>query len=419
MPKQEDSKRYSIFDGLKRKWPFDFVRQSKEWQGLIQAIKSDGFLILLGVLSGIGLVVLQHDWKWLNRDHVTTALIVEHLGLAFIVSSIAVFGYEWRSYAKKAFDLTEELVKLRQVEGIEAIDRGLEVVFGGEEHELGENVRKVFSSLKKVIVAIQDLNTNKSWASQQYIGFVSDLLDTAQLNAVNLSDLEKKEVSWKDFIVPVTASRLAGRLLTQYMMALGAGDLYEVISDFTSWQDAQLDEFHNIATKKAVANGAEVVRVFNLLSVGSETISESQIRETLTKHLNDAKQWPGAKGYKVKVFGPAEYAVLHKKFPQADRRVLMESHFGVFKHRNEIVCVMVKLANLSKMQLCSKLESIAEDVDKLENVIANARELKLEELDQLGVILKGLNLKGSRRRLRKQTRALSIPLKNAASDLKA
>jgi len=416
------TKPYSIFAGLFPHRLVEYLKHSREWQSLKGVIKTDGFFIFLGAFTGLALIILEDKYKLkdtLNFWPHSLGLVMEHGGLGLIVSALAVFGYEWRSNAKKAFDLTEELVRLREVEGIEAIHRGLEAVFGGEVHNLPENLKTVFNSLKKVIAAIQELNKNKSWANRQYIGFVSDLLDTSLLNAVNLSNLEKEEVNWMDFIVPVTAAKLADKFLAKHMMALTAGDTYEVISDFTSWQGRQLEEFHNDATKQAVKNGAEVIRVFNLLSVRDEEVSEEQVREILRKHLKDARDWTGEKGYKVKVFGFEDFAVLRRNFPQdfKDKKRAMDSHFGIFKHRNEIVCVMVREADLSKMQLCSKFGSVKTDVEKLERIIIQAKlltpDLTEEGLsDQIDNLIGSLKLKSNKRRRRKQTSTEPLAQRN-------
>jgi hypothetical protein len=422
MPEDLSLKSYSVFGWLVPGRLVEYFRQSREWQSAKSVIRTHGFFIFLGAFGGLFLIALQEilRLKEGGRGWYILGLIMEHGGLGLVVSALAVFGYEWRSNAKKLFDLTEELVKLHEellklleVQGIGAIRRGLEVVLGAELDNLPDNLKVVFRSLMKVIQAIQELNKNQAWANRQYIAFVSDLLDTCELNAVNLSQMENEKVTWTDFIVPVTASKLADKFLAKYMVALSSDDTYEVISDFTSWRGEQLKEFHDTATKQAVNNGAEVIRVFNLLSVRDEDISVEQVRDILGKHLKDASEWTGKEGYKVKVFGQEEFSLLRGSFPQdfPDKRPVMQ-HFGIFKHRAEIVCVMVREADLSKMQLCSKIGSVRTDVDKLEKIIAKAKPLKPELTEEgrteqinsitAGLITAGIKVKHDRKRRRKR-----------------
>lgn len=403
MSKRQDISLYtghrSVFRRIKNYFP-----QSNKWQSLYHVIETDGFYILMGALSGLGLVILQevfHIKAQPGWRHIA-GLVIEHTGLGLFVSSIAVFGYEWRSNAKRAMDLSQQLVELRQMEGMNAIQRGLVAVFGDEEHAVPENLKKGITGLKKVIVAIEGLNKSKSWANQQYIGFVADLIETARSNAENLSFLDDKKVDWKDFIVPVTAADLADNFLAKHMRALTINDKYHVISNFSSWQGDQLKNLHE-ATKIAVENGAEIIRVFNLLSLANENIPVELAKTILEKHLAAAKEWKGVHGYTVKVFGQAQFNKLKKLHTHADIGISMQSHFGVFIHGEEIICVMVKDPNLSKMQICAKKLAVQSETEQVEEVIRFAETLDPDKPEQLNTVLS--ELKKKVRRGRRQVQA--------------
>jgi hypothetical protein len=81
---------------------------------------------------GIGLIILPHQIQWFE-NHALIALVIEHLGLGFLVSSIAVFGYEWRSHTKMAVELSEKLAKILTERGKEALKLSLFAVLGDKE----------------------------------------------------------------------------------------------------------------------------------------------------------------------------------------------------------------------------------------------------------------------------------------------
>lgn len=108
----------------------NFVR--KEGQRALHAIFETWPYVLLGLLIGFALLALQEYLHRLQFPELVSKL-VEHLGVGFLVSSIAVFFYEWGSHAKKTQQLNEQLLEWEQAQPEESLRKSIRRLFGRDD----------------------------------------------------------------------------------------------------------------------------------------------------------------------------------------------------------------------------------------------------------------------------------------------
>src|SRR5438034_8212722 len=77
-----------------------------------QALVNAGLYVLAGLLVGGGLLTL-HEYLPPSIPELARKLI-EHLGVGFLVSAIAVFFYEWGSHAKEMRETNLRLLEWEQ-----------------------------------------------------------------------------------------------------------------------------------------------------------------------------------------------------------------------------------------------------------------------------------------------------------------
>src|ERR1044072_9184193 len=73
------------------------------------AVKSALLYTLMGVIVGILLLWWQHYLEEIHYPFVYCIKFLEHLGVGFIVSAIAVFFYEWGAHIKDTVELSSKL----------------------------------------------------------------------------------------------------------------------------------------------------------------------------------------------------------------------------------------------------------------------------------------------------------------------
>lgn len=324
----------------------------KRFEGLGKAFRDVWFYVLFGGTLGLIMVQISHG----RTD--TYGMIIEHLGVGFIVSSFAVLLFEWRSEAQRVLRLAERLVDVSRAEGEEGLTRVLNTLIGSRtDLPAGHDIEE---SCKKVVLAISELLGRRTRVSDQYVGFIASLqrrLIHGNLEAfVHLSRGQTAEI-----IVPRTAGELAEDVLTAQIRALGEGEQYDVISDLRTWINGQLDDFQRATEKAIVENGVRVRRLFNLAHASLDHLSASQFSEIIELHRKSMRSMlqrdPANPGYEVRwinapLLGPHDGSRLHFglitlrdgdglrfDFPEADlsriiispNRYELERYQGIFE----------------------------------------------------------------------------------------
>jgi hypothetical protein len=365
-------------------------RDNSGWPSFKRALKSHGLFVLGGTLSGLLLVVmgelLSRPGKWERIP----SLSLEHVGLGLIVSSIAVFGYEWRSHVKQVVDLSEELQRsikdvarirqeLRTKHGEQLLDPSLRVY-------LGEDNKSLCRTLIEFVEAVSEIQDEEEQdefrvndgyimdLKKKYIGVMERLFRRFVLtNALQF----QKVVGGGEghFKVPPTPEELADMILAAQMSTMVKNDGYDVVSDIPSWRDDRLKSFKRVSIVQ-IRKGVKVRRVFNLFKHGPPNPNSASYKEecnktikTLRDHLESStllSKWTIHKGYEVRVFWENELERTRDAGHDFEDDEFREAHFGLFKQYKEpekIIRYNVRRENLSDMLLNWDPDGIERDID--------------------------------------------------------
>lgn len=344
----------------------------KEQKTFRRASRSVGGFALIGFAIGMLAIIAK---EWLHYDPMSPnpepgrhylALLLEHGGLGLIVSSIAVFGYEWRSHAKKAFELSEDLnlaieelatikeqmVRLQSVQAWLAFEQSMIELLGGD-----ENKSRLRNHISLLVKSAYDLKMKQNANTVQYLNVISWLIgETVVENAKTLVSLSNgTEAEWY-YKVPTSSAKMAARILGAHMKVMESGESYDTISDVRIWENSQLKYFTD-KTEEAVKRGVKVRRVFNLCTLeipkydGEETRRAlERVNAIIAEHLELKKKSDG--NYSVKFFSSD---MAHKVQSRTGRRIhdIQGANFGLFRNvgRDRIIRFVVEDVSLSSMRL--------------------------------------------------------------------
>lgn len=252
------------------------------------------------------------NWAW--KIIIAARYILEHLGIGFIVSTVAVYFYEWGSHARRLTDISVELLRELKIQRkIGERQEHLRIALKGDRSALD-----AINGLIKSLVELGD---------PSYKDIVLRLLNGVRKNAAALSSLD--HVNNSRFIGPPAAATIVDSILSAHMNALNAGDTYQVVSDLASWQEGRLPRFREATRIAVTERGASVQRVFNILNEDRYALSASAAAAILRRHLDDVEAWSGgaSKGsYSLRVFGDSEL----RKAEKDERQDVQGKHFGNF-----------------------------------------------------------------------------------------
>jgi hypothetical protein len=321
----------------------------------VPAFKSSWPYTLVGLTVGALLFLLQHHLNEHYDKESLGLLLLEHLGVGFWVSAIAVFFYEWGAHIKKTLELSEMLAEVLTLKAGDALNESLLILLGNDRPSLREKVAQFVEN-------ISHLQSQTTWVGDGYLGVVEWLLDEVVLD--NVKSFQKLEGgTWQPFTVPPTAGEMADQILAAQMRVMRPGDDYNVISDVKSWYDGGLETFIKASSTAIIKEGVTVKRVFNLFRLDlpekSEPAYNEICRETieiLEKHLEYAARVKASQTggrYEIKIFWDDELKEL-KGREKRYRDKAKTSHFGLFsqnKPPGAITCFKVEEPDLSDMLL--------------------------------------------------------------------
>ncbi len=336
--------------------------------------------VLLGVLLGGSLLALEFlgvRQGWLTENRLWSRTL-EHLGVGFLVSSIAVFGYEWSGHLNKTIHvgdkLRQELERIHLLHssiGRDSIQQGLDEVFTPKK----EGTQDVIRSLMALIDIIVKLEAQND---RNYINFISVLLDEMVVRNANILveiDHDDGNVS-RHFTLDL--AECAAKLLVAQMDSMQEGGEYLVVSDVLSWRGDQLDKFQE-ATRRAIEKGVKVSRVFNL-SRDEKRLAWSEVSSILKKHCRDAqnmKSKDGAPGYEVRFVLGREDLIEES----GDRIDLLTQHFGLFVQGDSTLRIRVEKADLSDLSFSRSHKS--DDQRRFRRIYDAAEKLPEDAVDTL------------------------------------
>jgi hypothetical protein len=364
------------------------ARQSSAVEPALEAFKSVSYYVKRGIIWGFGLLIFYHGAQYIApvapdpekigivqygiwQCILFVGFIAEHLGIGLIVSSVAVFFYEWGAHSRKVIDLARSLtLELKKQTNIansmagSALRSSLDVLFRSDSGS--DQCRETVEVLESLVKTMRS-GTEEIWGNDRYLKVITRLLGKLRDNADSLFNRPGESHINKHIRVPRVAAEIADAVLAAQMSAMGEGDIYMVVSDFSSWQGGQLPALH-IETMKAVKErGVRVKRIFNVAHEATSNLSSSDAAEVLREHIEDAEEWSRGKGiYEIGVFGLSELQKLSYDIQDEAKNL----HSGLFIHGVDRVRFVVAKRDLSDLSLSpEEIESPSLSViDRMWNV---------------------------------------------------
>lgn len=330
--------------GKKAKW----ARLSRARKELGPAFKSTWPYTLVGLAVGIGIAWLPDAFPLCARPPLK--LILEHVGVGFIVSAIAVFFYEWGAHTKKALELSEQLsstirndlVPIALATGEVALLRGLESLLKESSSVGHQYVPVIITEVDLLVKAVRRLQQDGIWVREQYIQYIAETLATIRSNSECLASLQDEKVH--NFVVPPDGLDPVDKVLAAQMNSLDEEDSYDVITNLISWRARRLSGLV-LATRSAVkTRRVGVRRVFNPLF--HVEMSGPEVRQILAEQLKEAAEL--GELFQVRILFEE-----HVNASDSERlkAFAWNSHFGLFIHNGKKLHIELKKLDLSEVAM--------------------------------------------------------------------
>jgi hypothetical protein len=312
--------------------------------------------VLLGFALGAGCVLLSEN---ISSEHPLIRLIVEHLGMGFIVAAIAVFFYEWGAHIKTIMSLSTKLVDSihEDVKPIvlELSEKSLPKLLKTllqERSSIGHrHTSKMVPDIERLVMAAARLQTDGIWMKEQYLGVLAHSIRTLRENAESLESLAEGVKT--EFLAP-TSEVSIDEILAAQIRSLKEGDTYDVITNLSSWKSGRLGELRKETLAAIRLRGVKVRRVFNLLF--PVQLTREEVREILASHIEECEQARLGENLQVRILTERES---NQSASQELKVYVREMHFGIFSHGGE--SLQIKLSrhwDLSGLELSMKREDL-------------------------------------------------------------
>lgn len=320
------------------------------------AFKTSWPYVLLGLTLGAGFVFLSEEIPY---KYSLVQRIVEHLGMGFIVSAIAVFFYEWGAHIKKALELSQELVDTIREDikpmVLELAEKNLPKLLKTllqDRSSVGHrHTRKMALDIDRLVTATMRLQKHGIWIKEQYLDVLTHSVCTLCDNAENLASLG--EGMKAEFIAPTSETSTDGILAAQ-MKSLKENDSYDTITHLYVWKDGRLGELRKATLEVIRSRNVKVRRIFNFLI--PVQLTPEEVRKILASHIKDCEDAGSGDRLQVRIITNRE---LSQSTSQDLKIYIREMHFGIFSHGNESLRIKLsKSWDLSNLELSMKREDL-------------------------------------------------------------
>ena len=297
-------------------------------------------ILRVGIPTLIGLtILLLHEYSLEELVGKHWGEIINHLGIAFIVSGIVVFGYEWRSEQKHLMALTVKLSNVLDKSDRMAVRNGLANIAGPH----GERFARSFLSLADSIARF-----GSAWTAQSYREFLAHYLEELTDKAAGLAEMSQKlegktVVAGSEYrLLMPNAAKLIDVLVMETTHALSERrGKYYAVSDASTWDN--LTEFRWAFHESLVK--VPTKRIFVLGRDSDQTLSPKRVHDILREHFQDARKSNGQ--YEMKVTSSDEYHHL-----PAIPELSGAEHFGIWAPESLTpIAVFAIDANLSNFRI--------------------------------------------------------------------
>ncbi|MDB4949271.1 MAG: hypothetical protein JWM27_1920 [Gemmatimonadetes bacterium] len=353
--------------------------EKRSWQSYYKdfkkAVKHQWPYATFGLLCG-GLFI------WLSiRDAAPggpatlTGKMLEHLGMGFIVSSVAVVFYEWGGHIKIAVDINRAVAD-------HALNMALEELIHTGDKQLDGTLAR---DIESFVTSLTDMEKEGDWGKVGYTQYLAELLHNTVFNAESLCRLStglRGTIHTPRYQVKVLSpTELTDKMLAHQMSGLDNGGRYSVVSNLGSWHGNQLRELLE-ASEAAVRRGVTIRRLFVVAWTPphGNPPSSSEARKVLEKHLKAAERSQG--NYVIKLLDWQEKDRFKETHPDA-YEFLKANHIGIFESRNKPHCIRVQVASADLADLwISGLQAGSQEFDTFDEAWKNIPTLDSDYLQR-------------------------------------
>lgn len=334
-------------------------RGTRAWCGrFVQTVRHVGWRVIITFL--IGAAIASSVLWWQSRTHapaheitpaatVTTAPPVpvlssadadhdggmswptffEHLltelAVAFLVSAIVIFAFEWGSEVKHSLDLAGNLASVLTTHINTVVKASAADAIANAMRDLAGSHAKGFSrQLLSFAASIQKLGDG-GWAGHGYLEFmewyhneITGYAESLALLSEKVSTDPRSKAEFRlllpEATVPIDA------MLARLTKAMSSCGTYYAISDVFTW--TKLTNFH-AAQKQNLANGLKIRRIFVVGKPSDIDVPAKEVSTRLRNHYEDAER--SKCGYRIRITSQADFERL------AAPILNKTEHFGIFK----------------------------------------------------------------------------------------
>lgn len=341
-----------------------------------QALGKTWPYVLAGLLVGGGLLTL-HEYLPPSVPELVRKL-VEHLGVGFLVSAIAVFFYEWGSHAKEMRETNIRLLEWEQSLPEENLGKSIRKLFGEEaESPLSGQASELSVQCSNLILHFAYLLAHReTWANSEYLGFLSNFLGKFLVsNSEAFRSLPAKGEC--RVVMPSSAIRSASDLLERYVSTMGNGDSYRVVANMAAWSGDELGHFH-VLSSTAITKGATVKRVFNFTQDYGVKLQLRDVIKVLKQHVEEIEK--SGEGYQAKVLGQAELTMSNSVVL---RQKIRQAHFAIIQHADRSIRLRFEGYDLGNLLLTQNELTVATDENLFVEAWGAATDLNLKNLNAI------------------------------------
>lgn len=279
------------------------------------------------MVAGAASLLLAYSLEAHNHARIW-AFAVSHLGIALILAGAIGLSYErWAHHERfneyadalqlMSSERSEENLSGALKDLLPAVKKDPDVDDGG----MSALNRKMQDHMLALISGTNKME-GEGIARAVSVRFVEGLLKYA-------SDATSALRNGGTLRLPLSATSLAAEILSEQMRAMRSGDMYDVISDFATWRNAELNTF--LQAIREIPKGSHVRRVFARFGHDDTRMTRGDVEAILRKH------W--------------QVAYDHRNYELAVSVSTQYEHVGMFQGRGLSICFMPPAGRLTEMEV--------------------------------------------------------------------
>lgn len=159
------------------------------FEGFWSAFKGAGRFVVIGIVAAFFCFMFAGAIGSKNEVLSYVKLALEHLGMGFIVSAIAVFFYEWGSHEKQLLEHSRDLMEvhkdlqdLKRLTAQRCLARSLNEIIGDE--------KKAKDAIMKIILELSKVKESSPWTPDGLRRSLVNSLERIAENAQTVSALQ-------------------------------------------------------------------------------------------------------------------------------------------------------------------------------------------------------------------------------------